>query len=298
MKKTNILKSAALLSVFAGGAFVANNLVEKITRTVLYRSIKDNLPYEDLMKQFKAIDLYVENESNIKLHGIMIETRGANKTVIICHPFGHEASEMSMYIPYFKKKIQKANILLINARAHGKSDGYIRGLGINDMNDLVVWNQHILKKYGNKQKILMYGKEMGANTILNAASKGMLKNVSAIISDGAYTSPYDILSSRLKRDYKITNIGTMPLIRKKIIKDSKMDIKYSTVEALKHNKIPTLFFHALLDDFVDISHVYPLYNACGGVSELFVTKEEQYLCHISETDEYKETLSKFLDKYL
>lgn len=298
MKSKNIIKSLAFVSLLVGGVAVANTYIDKFVKALLYRSKKDVLPYDDLMKQYGARDVFIDSDSNFKLHGILIETKGANTTVMMCHPFGHEASEMSMYIPYFKKKLHKTNILLVDARAHGNSDGYIRGLGIKDINDIVSWNIFLLKMYGKKHSILMYGKEFGANSILNASCKGMLQNVKAIISDGAYTSPSDILSYRLKKDYNITKVGSIQLLKNKILKEIKVDIGYSTVSAVKLNQVPTLYFHSRLDEFVPIEHVYPLYNANGGVKELFVTKDEVYLCHVSDTDEYKEILSNFLDKYI
>lgn len=298
MKKKNIIKGLAFLSTIGGGAYVANSFVEKTARIMMYRSVKDVLDYDSFKQEFEGQDVFIDGANDLKLHGLLIQCKRAKGTLVICHPFGHEAVEMSMYIPYFKKKLQKVNILLINAVAHGLSDGYIRGLGIKDVHDLVLWNDFIIQTYGKNHAIYFYGKECGANTILNACGLGLLKNVRCVISDGAYTSPYNILSYRLKKDYNIPNTFITSLIRRKIKKDCLIDIAYSTVDVVKNNTVPVLFFHSLQDEFVPIEHVYPLYNACGGQKELFVIKDEQYLCHVSETNEYKETLSRFLDKYL
>ena len=45
-----------------------------------------------------------------------------------------------------------------------------------------------------------------------------LKNVEAIISDGAYTSPYDIIGYRLEADYKISKYPAISIIARHIKK--------------------------------------------------------------------------------
>ena len=51
----------------------------------------------------------------------------------------------------FWRHLPEAQILLIDACAHGQSDGYIRGFGIKDVNDLVCWNKYLLETYGKDQ---------------------------------------------------------------------------------------------------------------------------------------------------
>ena len=75
----------------------------------------------------------------------------------------------------------------------------------------------------------MYGKEQGANKILNASGRHVLKNVEAIISDGAYTSPYDIIGYRLEADYKISKYPAISIIARHIKKAVRIDLKENTM---------------------------------------------------------------------
>ena len=79
------------------------------------------------------------------------------------------------------------------------------------------------------------------------------------------------------------------MIKRKIRKQIKIDIKEDYVELVKHNDIPTLYIHMKDDDFVPLKMVYPLYNANRGSKALFVLKEERYLYDLKETDEFKST---------
>lgn len=52
------------------------------------------------------------------------------------------------------------------------------------------------------------------------------------------------------------------------------------------------------DDFVPLKMVYPLYNKNRGEKVLFVLKDEKYLYELVENDDFKQTLSQFIKKYM
>ena len=293
-----VFTSLAVLAGFASGAGALNAFVNRTVKTMLYRHHKEDDKPSILETKYEAKNIYIKNNQGIKLRGLLIEENEAVKTLVILHPFGLEAKDMALYVRFFKERYSSWNILLIDACGHGQSDGYIRGLGIKDVNDLICWNRYLIKEYGNEHQIILYGKETGANTILNAASKHLLKNVKAIISDGAYTSVYDILGYRIVKDYKVPKFPTMRMIKRKIKQEIKINIKESYPLMLKHNDIPTIFIQMKDDDFVPVDMVYPLYNANRGSKVLFVLKDEHYLYELEETDEFKNTLKDFISKYV
>ena len=131
-----------------------------------------------------------------------------------------------------------------------------------------------------------------------APKKHVLKNVKAIISDGAYTSPYDIIGYRLEADYKISKYPAISIIARHIKKAVHIDLKENTAKYVRHNDIPTLYFHAKEDEFVPLKMVYPLYNKNRGEKVLFVLKDEKYLYELVENDDFKQTLSQFIKKYM
>ncbi len=218
-KGKKVVTSLAVLAGLASGAGALNMFVNRTVKSIIYRHHKDDDKPSILETKYRSKSIYIKNKQDIRLRGILVEETSATKTLIILHPFALEAKDMSLYVPFFKERYPSWNILLIDACAHGQSDGYIRGLGIKDVNDLVCWNEYLLKEYGKDHQIILYGKEAGANTILKAASKHLLKNVKAIISDGAYTSVYDILAYRIVKDYKVIKFPTIQMIRHNIKQD-------------------------------------------------------------------------------
>lgn len=300
MKKENkkYLIGAATLASIAGGAAAINSFANKTSKALLYRHHKEDDRPSILEAKYHSKNVYIKNHQDVNLRGILLEEANASFTIMVTHPFALEAKDMSLYVPFLKERFPQANILLVDACAHGQSDGYIRGFAIKDIKDVVSWNQYILDTFGKDHKIVMFGKEYGANAILNAASKHVLENVVCVISDGAFTNGYDLLGYRLEQDYKVPRFPTMMLIKRNIQKAIKINLKHDTVDLLKHNDIPTLFVHTKQDDFVPIKMVYPLYNANRGEKELFVLKNERYLFNLVESDEYSKLFINFVKKYV
>lgn len=296
MEKEKSYKGLLALTAIGATAATVISLSNKFSKKLMYRHHKDEDHPSLLESRYQAKNIYIKNQQDIQLHGLLIEKENADTTLLIAHPFGLEAKDMSLYVPFFEQHLPQANILLIDFCAHGQSDGYIRGFGIKDVQDIVLWNQYLLKTYGKKHQIIMYGKEMGANAIINASGKHLLKNVKGIISDGAYTNPYDIIGYRIMSDYKAAKYPAIMLIAKNIKKAIHIDIKESTVRYARHNDIPTLYFHAKNDDFVPLKMVYPLYNKNRGEKVLFILKDEKYLYDLEESTEYKKTLTDFIDQ--
>ncbi|WP_249029512.1 alpha/beta hydrolase [Tannockella kyphosi] len=290
------ITTASLLAV--GGTYAYSTFVDQATKKILYRHHRDDDTNQRLEIDFGAKTFYIKNNMSIRLRGLLIEEKEATKTLLVLHPFGLDAKSMAMYVPFFKNKLPGCNILMVDSRAHGQSDGYIRGLGVNDVDDLVVWNEYILNTFGKDHQIILYGKEVGAATILLASSRQLLKNVVAIISDGCFTSGYDLISYRIEKDYKMPAFPCTRLIRRKIQRQAKINIKENIPEYVKHNDIPTIYFHSFHDEFVPLEYVYPLYNANRGEKVLFVVKEERYLCDVMETNDFKSTFEQFLSQYV
>ena len=296
MAKEKSYKGLLALTALGATAATVISLSNKFSKKLMYRHHKNEDRPSILESKYAAKDVYIKNQHDIQLHGLLIEKENADTTLLIAHPFGLEAKDMSLYVPYFETRLPQANILLIDFCAHGQSDGYIRGFGIKDVQDIVLWNQYLLKTYGKKLQIIMYGKEMGANAIINASGKHLLKNVKGIISDGAYTSPYDIIGYRIMTDYKAAKYPAIMLISKYIKKAIHIDIKESTIRYARHNDIPTLYFHTKNDDFVPLKMVYSLYNKNRGEKVLFILKDEKYLYDLQESDDYEKTLTTFIEQ--
>lgn len=142
------------------------------------------------------------------------------------------------------------NLLLVDQRAHGKSQGRTISFGINERWDVLDWVDYACKRFGADTQILLYGVSMGAATVLMASGLNLPQNVKGIIADCPYSSPIDI----------IVHVGkTYPLpqwlIRPFAILGAKIYGGFNLLEtdakqSVSHSKAPILILHGQADGFV------------------------------------------------
>ncbi len=85
------------------------------------------------------------------------------------------------------------NVLLIDQRAHGKSEGHTISFGIRERFDCCAWVDWAVQRFGGEVRILLYGVSMGAASVLMASELLEGENVRGIIADSPYSSPKEII---------------------------------------------------------------------------------------------------------
>lgn len=290
MKKRTLI-GGVLASTTLG---VGVSLIAQFSNKMLYRERLQE-ESEKCFEEIGAQKIRIENHKQMELQGYLIERKNATHTVICLHPFMKSSSSLKETVEHFKEVYPNVNFLLYDAHAHGLSDGYIRGFGYYDVPDLMYFNTYILQKYGENHKIIMYGKGQGANTILNASGLNKLRNVSLIISEGAYTTVEEYLSHLCQEETKVSYKLASKIIRKTIKNEIHRDVrKMNTVEFVQKNHIPTAFIHSKKDKDVPFEMVFPLYNKNESQKLLFpIITEELYQM---EKDDYLKLFLDFIDE--
>lgn len=287
-------KQAIVSSLILAGSVVSEvykNIYE-FGKEIIYR---DHFYEVGLDRPYRSVR--IKNNKGLSLQGYLIEKEGATKTLVMLHSYNESSRELIEYIPFFERLIPDSNILLVDLAAHGNSDGYIRGLAWNDIVDLVYWNRYLLKKYGDDHSLIMYGKGIGANVILNASSLNKLKNVKAIISEGAFTSVYDYFGYKFGYTKATMKIAS-PIIRRAVIDELDIDIKkIDTRKLIRNNEIPTIFIHSQKDKDVYFKSVMELYNSNHSEKDLFPIKS-MYLYDTDLRSDYSMVLKLFVAQYI
>ncbi len=285
--------STLTASTLTAGVAVANQFAKKM----LYREHLSKEDQGDWYEKLGAQKVKIKNHKGLFLQAYLIEKPQATHTIICLHALLESAYSLQSTVQYLESIFENENILMIDANAHGLSDGYIRGFGYRDVFDLMYFNTYVLQKYGENHHIIMYGKGMGANTILNTSGLGKLKNVDLIISEGAYDNVYNYLAAHCQKDMKIAKLLCGPMIRKVIKNELKTDIKkMDTVQLVKKNIIPTVYIHSKNDPDVPFSMVFPLYNHDSSNKLLFPIKEEHLYDLKDKDDSYSLSLIEFMNE--
>jgi pimeloyl-ACP methyl ester carboxylesterase len=142
------------------------------------------------------------------------------------------------------------NLLLIEQRAHGKSEGRTITFGILERRDLLCWINYAVERFGPDVKILLYGVSMGGATVLMASELDLPENVKGIIADCPYSSPLDVILHVGK-----TTAFPQWLIKPFAILSARIFGGFDLLEtdaarAVKHTKVPILIVHGDADRYV------------------------------------------------
>lgn len=299
MKKKIVVSSAIASTLTASTLTTSITLVNQFSKKVLYRQELDQDYDQNWCEELGAKKFKIKNHKGMYLQAYMIEKESAKRTVVCLHDFLQASYSLKKTVIYLQKNFEDANIMLYDANAHGLSDGYIRGFGYRDIFDLMYFNTYLLQKYGSEHRIIMYGKGMGANTILNTAGLGKLKNVDCILSEGAYDDVYHYLAQLCYENTKIPAYICGPIIRRIIKKELKSDIKnMDTVKMVKKITIPTVYIHSKDDNNVPFKNVFVLYNKTSALKMLFPIKDK-YLYELEgKEDSYLSSLFEFISENL
>lgn len=142
------------------------------------------------------------------------------------------------------------NVLLIDERAHGKSEGNTITFGIRERLDLLEWVNFAVSRFGKDVSILLYGVSMGGATVLMASNLNLPKNVKGIIADCPFAMPLDVILYVGKgTSFPTWLIKPFALLAAKIYGDFDL-LETDAVQAVKNAKVPILILHGEDDRYV------------------------------------------------
>ena len=294
MKKKTLIASTITVSALTA----SYQLINHFTKKLLYREKLDKDSQNDWYQELNGKKISIENENKLMIQGYLFEEENAQRTIIGLHALDQSSCSLKETVSYLKEMIPQSNVLLYDAHAHGLSDGYVRKFGYEDVEDLVNVQSYVLETWGDQHQIIYYGQGMGANTVLNASGRGLLKNTALILSEGAYTDVYQYLGKRIIKELNIPYFMTAPIIRIIINVEVKKDIKeMDTIQWIKKNEIPTVYIHSKEDRDAPFEMVFPLYNKNASEKFLFPLKHGGLIDHHDFTDSYLSSLKEFVEKY-
>ncbi len=188
----------------------------------------------------------------------------------------------------------KRNVLLVDQRASGKSEGKTITFGINESRDVLSWIDFIIAQNGKDTKIILTGISMGGATVLTAAGRDLPENVVCILADCSYSTPKEIIQ-------KVTAESGLP--PKLVYPFMKLAARVfghfrlsetSPLEAMKRCKVPIIFIHGEDDAFVPCDMSRKVFDACNSKKLLYtVPKAGHGLSYLVDTEGYFKALTTF-----
>ena len=243
----------------------------------------------------------IKSRDGLTLHGdLFLAEKPSKRTAIMFHGYTSCAmNDCPTMAEYFMER--GFNTLLVDQRSHGKSEGSYIGFGILDRHDCLKWVEYIIERLGTESEIVLYGVSMGASTVLMASGlDAMPKNLKAVVADCAFTSPYDVFTHILKRDYHLPPHPIMDINERLCRRKAGYGFKdYSTIDAVKKAPCPILFIHGKEDLFVPTEMSIRNYESCTGPKKLLLVDNAGHAASLYENMElYENTVTEFLNEYL
>ena len=123
-------------------------------------------------------------------------TKRLRPWVLLLHGFGGSWRDSLAFSRIYAA--HDCNIMLVDMRAHGESEGEWTGSGWLDRRDIIAWCSWIIARTGEEAQIIIHGTGMGATAALFAAQeKDFPAQARAIVSDSAYIDIWNETALRL-----------------------------------------------------------------------------------------------------
>lgn len=240
-------------------------------------------------------DVYLQSEDGLRLHGTYFPGTTEGRVVICFH--GYTSQGLSDYIglsDYYMKR--GFGMLLVDERAHGKSEGQYIGFGCLDRKDAYSWIHWVIQECGEEVQILLHGTSMGGATVLMTSGLELPKQVKGIISDCGFTSAREVFSHVLRSMY---HLPAFPMIQ---IADwvNQRKAGYGLDECnaareVRKAKVPILMIHGDGDTFVPSSMCDEIYENCASPRKKLIVKGAAHAeSYYKDMEAYEQALNDFI----
>ena len=246
-------------------------------------------PYEDV--EITASD-------GMRLAGKYYHRRDGAPLDIMFH--GYKSSAFHDF-PGLALKILESghNLLLVDQRGHGKSDGKTVSFGIKERFDCLDWTKYAVQRFGDDVQIVIIGNSMGAATVLYASELDLPPQVRGIIADCPFSSADRVIKNKVSK----MGLPVRPaflLLRFGGMLFGGFDVCERTpLQAVRQAKLPLLLFHGTDDTLVPYEMSVELSEAYGGDVRLELFGGAGHgTSFLVDTPRYVRALHEFYEKIL
>jgi len=205
------------------------------------------------------IDVEVMSEG-IKLVGEYFDF-GYDKAIILMPG----RTETCYYACYYAPTFVEAgyNVLTIDPRAHGLSEGKILTLGKLEGLDLIAWSKLLHDKHGIKTVVLYGLCGGGTASCVALTNKDCPSYIKGFVSDGMFYSFFNVYRRHIIDEKHPVYPVIWEVLGKIKHRNGVNPYKTTPKKIIDKVKVPTLFLTGELDKFAVSSEAYKLYDLCG-----------------------------------
>ena len=298
-----IIVLVLLVLAFICGGLAFHMSIKRGGQNILPKNFKkqNKLPFRldtTWLDGVAAEDIYITSTDGLRLHAYLADL-GSQKWAVICHGYTANAKCMSTFGEQYAA--MGYNVLLVDARAHGKSEGKYIGMGWHECKDLLLWLEYLEQYYPGCQ-IILHGISMGGATVMMCSGQKQLPtSVKAIIEDCGYSSIWQEFSNLFRSNY---HLPTFPILYiasfwNRIFNGYWLRRDDSISHLVSQSQTPMLFIHGEGDRLVPAWMLDEVYNAakCEKV-RLLIPDADHGKASVVAPELYWNTIKAFLAKYV
>lgn len=257
-----------------------------------YNRYLDEVHYNE---KLSMEDWTIQSSDGLTLYASYLPAEGeAVRNIILCHGYHSSArKDFGGIIRYYHTN--GCNLLMIEERAHRRSEGKYLTMGIFESEDIARWAKETVRRLGDGLPLYLHGISMGAASVLMAEGEELPENLAGIIADCGFTSPIEIFRHVGRHNMKMPTHLTLRLINMWARRKAGMSLSgKSATEILREAKIPVLFIHGTGDTFVPPHMTIKNYMACAAPKKIcLVDGAPHAMSWYYDTDKYKTALQEF-----
>ncbi|MBQ1272462.1 MAG: alpha/beta fold hydrolase [Clostridia bacterium] len=235
-------------------------------------------------------DVHIISEG-LNLYGEFYDF-GSDKTAILVAG----RTEGLRYCYYFARPYQESgfNILTIDNRAHGESDGKYNTVGFEEHKDLLNWAKYLRENHHTEQ-IVFHGICIGsAGSLYALTSDSCPDYIQGIVADGMYPNFRESFRNHMI-ELKKPMFG-LPFIEWWMKALTGHAMKYGPIDVIDRLDCPILMLHGTNDLYSLPSEAEKLYAKCGSKQKKLVWFEggSHSLLRYADAEKYDAAIKEFL----
>jgi len=198
-------------------------------------------------------DIYFLTSDGVKLNAWFIEAENPVATILFLHG---NAGNISQRIELIELLVKESfNFFIFDWRGYGKSQGFPSEKGL--YKDALASYEYLTKKLGiSPEKIVIYGKSLGANIACDLATK---INKGFLIIDSGFSSAQDMAKV------------VFPFIPSFLVRWV-ISVKFDALSKIKEIALPKLIIHSKDDEIVPFEQGEKLFREAKEPKEFFVAR--------------------------
>lgn len=295
------------LSLLGGGLYAyrqafyskgsKKNVNKYFEKNEAYQSSKEtvNAMCDDIDK-CQCEEIYINAFDNTRLYARYFHISENAPIHILMHGYKGKANR-DMCGAFKIAKSLNHNILLIDQRGCGKSEGNTITFGVKERKDALSWVKYLTQRF-EKAPIILVGVSMGGATALMVTDMDLPKNVACVVADCPYSSPKEIIK-------KVCRDRGMPKFIYPIVTEGALlfggfnPSKHSAIRSCQNAKIPYLIIHGMNDGFVPFYMAEQIYESGIGKKKLVAFENADHgTSYLSDPERYERIYKDFVKECL